>query len=215
MTANVKMITAEKPSVLKVANAALRFRPAGAERDARRPAAPGAPPRAAPGERHGQGGGWRPGRGRADEGAADEGAQLTKEQEQKLDAIFADNRQQMQALSEQERAGQGPAHPRGGARARIREMLTAELARQVRRDEPRRGPHDRGERGGAASSARRVYIMDGEKLKAREPHARHQRRHLDRDPPRRPQGRPGGGHRHLRQAERRRRGAVISPRLRL
>ena len=31
MTANVKLIIAEKPSVLKVANAALRFRPSGAE----------------------------------------------------------------------------------------------------------------------------------------------------------------------------------------
>src|SRR5690349_12935545 len=31
MTANVKMITSEKPSVLKVSNAALRFRPAGAD----------------------------------------------------------------------------------------------------------------------------------------------------------------------------------------
>src|SRR5207249_4789047 len=31
MTANVKLVTAEKPSVLKVPNAALRFRPPGAE----------------------------------------------------------------------------------------------------------------------------------------------------------------------------------------
>src|SRR2546427_10364488 len=31
MTANVKLVTAEKPSVLKVPNSALRFRPAGAE----------------------------------------------------------------------------------------------------------------------------------------------------------------------------------------
>src|ERR1043166_332671 len=40
MTANVKMITAEKPSVLKVANAALRFRPAGADATPGAPAAP-------------------------------------------------------------------------------------------------------------------------------------------------------------------------------
>src|SRR5207248_3505798 len=31
MTANVKLVYAEKPSVLKVPNAALRFRPAGAD----------------------------------------------------------------------------------------------------------------------------------------------------------------------------------------
>src|SRR5213079_2689725 len=44
MTANVKLIIAEKPSVLKVPNAALRFRPAGAE--AGGPSRPlgGAPP---------------------------------------------------------------------------------------------------------------------------------------------------------------------------
>ena len=43
MTANVKMITAEKPSVLKVANAALRFRPAGADATPGASAALGAP----------------------------------------------------------------------------------------------------------------------------------------------------------------------------
>src|SRR5256885_2700576 len=55
MTANVKMIVAEKPSVLKVPNAALRFRPAGADGG---PAAPGSAPAAGgQGERPGGGGG--------------------------------------------------------------------------------------------------------------------------------------------------------------
>ena len=52
MTANVKMIVAEKPSVLKVPNAALRFRPAGSDA-AGPPRQPGAarPPSPATGGR--------------------------------------------------------------------------------------------------------------------------------------------------------------------
>src|SRR5213596_3836267 len=41
MTANVKLVVAQKPSVLKVPNAALRFRPSGVE--ATTPAAPAGP----------------------------------------------------------------------------------------------------------------------------------------------------------------------------
>src|SRR5207249_2654350 len=55
MTANVKMITSEKPSVLKVANSALRFRPAGADAPPGASAAPAAG--SGQGERAGQGGG--------------------------------------------------------------------------------------------------------------------------------------------------------------
>src|SRR5947207_1702952 len=44
MTANVKLVVAEKPSVLKVPNAALRFRPAGAEAGGPSRPSGGAPP---------------------------------------------------------------------------------------------------------------------------------------------------------------------------
>ncbi|MBI1964357.1 MAG: efflux RND transporter periplasmic adaptor subunit [Candidatus Rokubacteria bacterium] len=44
MTANVKLVVAEKPSVLKVPNAALRFRPAGVEGPAATAPAPGRAP---------------------------------------------------------------------------------------------------------------------------------------------------------------------------
>jgi HlyD family secretion protein len=86
---------------------------------------------------------------------------LSQEQQQKLDAIFADTRQQMQALSEQERATNGP-RIREAARARIREMLTAE--QRARYDELSPG-EGRGDRGGGATTPGRVYIVDGEKLK--------------------------------------------------
>jgi len=158
MTANVKMITSEKPSVLKVANAALRFRPAGAD------ATPG--PAAAPataggqGDRSGQGGGGRPS-GEQMKERLTKALNLTKEQQQKLDAIFADTRQQMQALSEQERQAKGP-RLREAARGRIREMLTAEQRAKYDEMNPGEGRTDRG---GSASTPGRVYVMDGEKLK--------------------------------------------------
>src|ERR1700675_2185635 len=41
MTANVKLVGSEKPNVLKVSNAALRYRPPGAEAGPSAPAAPG------------------------------------------------------------------------------------------------------------------------------------------------------------------------------
>jgi HlyD family secretion protein len=162
MTANVKMITAEKPSVLKVANAALRFRPAGADATTGAPPAPGAPATGGgQAERQGQGsgGGGRPSPEQMKERLT-KALSLTPEQQQKLDAIFADSRQQMLALPEQERASKGP-RIREAARGRIREMLTAEQRAKYDEMNPGEGRGDRG----AASAPGRVYVVDGEKLK--------------------------------------------------
>src|SRR5919106_424382 len=81
MTANVKMIVAEKPSVLKIPNAALRFRPAGADGG---PATPGtgAPSTDAGGGRQGAGG--RPSLEQIRERLV-KGLGLTEEQQTKLD----------------------------------------------------------------------------------------------------------------------------------
>ena len=161
MTANVKMITSEKPSVLKVANAALRFRPAGADTP---PGAAGGPAAGgAQGERQGQsGGGGRPSAEQMKERLT-KNLNLTPEQQQKLDAIFADTRQQMMALSEQDRATKGP-RIREAARVRIREMLTPEQRARYDEMSPGEGRGDRGDRG-VASTPGRVYVVDGEKLK--------------------------------------------------
>ena len=160
MTANVKMITSEKPSVLKVANAALRFRPAGAD------ATPGAPTAPAAGgsqaERPGQGGGSGRPSGEQMKERLTKALNLTAEQQQKLDTIFADTRQQMQALPEQERQQKGP-RLREAARVRIREMLTAE--QRAKYDEMSPGESRAGGERGAVSTPGRVYIVDGEKLK--------------------------------------------------
>jgi HlyD family secretion protein len=99
MTANVKLVYAEKPSVLKVPNAALRFRPAGVE------AGPPAAGRGAPGAGPAAGG-----------AAARErlvtGLGLDAAQQKKLDAILQEARERQQ--------------PREATQARIREILSPE-----------------------------------------------------------------------------------------
>ncbi|HEY2994244.1 MAG TPA: efflux RND transporter periplasmic adaptor subunit [Methylomirabilota bacterium] len=159
MTANVKMITSEKSGVLKVPNAALRFRPAGADAAPGSAAAPAAGG-GAQGERQGQGGGGGRPSGEQMKERLTKGLGLNAEQQQKLDAIFADTRQQMQALSEQERQQKGP-RIREAARVRIREMLTPEQRAKYDEMSPGEG---RGGAGGG-STAGRVYVVDGEKLK--------------------------------------------------
>jgi len=124
MTANVKLVYAEKPSVLKVPNAALRFRPAGAD------ASPAGPAR-------GQGGAASTGPApRGDSAGAGRspgemrerlvtGLGLSAEQQKKLDPILADTRQQMRELPESERQPRA-ATVREATRAKIREILTPE-----------------------------------------------------------------------------------------
>lgn len=124
MTANVKLIVAEKPDVLKVPNAALRFRPAGL--DAGEPA----PGPAARGRAGGAGAGV------PRESGADLRARLVRElglgpdQQARLDTLLEERRRRLAELR-----GAGLADPererrareiREETRARIRAMLTPE-----------------------------------------------------------------------------------------
>ncbi|HYS16808.1 MAG TPA: efflux RND transporter periplasmic adaptor subunit [Candidatus Binatia bacterium] len=116
MTANVKLVTAEKPSVLKVPNAALRFRPAGAETAA----APGAPA---------GGGGAASGGPSSPEQIRDrlvKELKLTEEQQKKLEPILQESREQVRALQglpEPDRRARAQKI-REATRAKIREILT-------------------------------------------------------------------------------------------
>jgi HlyD family secretion protein len=144
MTANVKLVVAEKPSVLKVPNAALRFRPAGAETAAPAPSAGGG----------GQAAGGPPSSEQIRERLARE-LKLTEEQQKKLDPILQDSRQQFIAmrasgLSEPDQRSRGQKI-REGTRARIRAILTAE--QQARYDEMAGGAAGDG-RGGAGLGGR-------------------------------------------------------------
>ncbi|PYM92854.1 MAG: HlyD family secretion protein [Candidatus Rokuibacteriota bacterium] len=116
MTANVKLVTAEKPSVLKVPNSALRFRPAGAEA-----AAPGAP----------AGGGTSSGGPPTVEQIRDrlvKELKLSEDQQRKLEPILQDGREQfraLQGLPEADRRAKAQKI-REASRVRIREILTDE-----------------------------------------------------------------------------------------
>jgi HlyD family secretion protein len=138
MTANVRTVVAEKPSVLKVPNAALRFRPVGAEAGP----TPGGPPRG-PG-----GGGGRGGDDRRPSGGSGRQSlesirerlvtslKLTAEQQAKLDPILAESREQMRGLqgtSEGERRARAQ-EIREATRARIREILTPEQQARYEKD---------------------------------------------------------------------------------
>jgi len=122
MTANVKLVVAQKPSALKVPNAALRFRPAGVD-----VAAPGPP-----------GGGAAGAAPPSSEQIRDRLVKeltLSEDQQQKLEPILSDSRQQLaalQGLPEPDRRAKAQKI-REAARVRIRAILTDEQS--VRYDE--------------------------------------------------------------------------------
>ena len=163
MTANVKLVVSEKPSVLKIANAALRFRPPGADAGLAGPApGVGGPPagRSGPG---GPGGGGPGGGGpQSLEVIRDRLVKqlgLTTEQQAKLEPILQDSRRQMiglRELPEQERRARGQK-VREATRTKIRALLTP--GQQVKYDEMT--PSGPGGGGDAGGSAGRVYLLDG------------------------------------------------------
>ena len=138
MTANVKLVYDEKPNVLKVANAALRFRPPGADAGpaggagSGAGAGTGAPRGGAAGGGSGPGtGGGAAGGGNRTEALRERLVQTYKldaAQQQKLDAILQENRGQfssLQGLPEQERQAR-VQKAREATRQKIREILTIE-----------------------------------------------------------------------------------------
>ncbi|MEX2148118.1 MAG: efflux RND transporter periplasmic adaptor subunit, partial [Candidatus Rokuibacteriota bacterium] len=153
MTANVKMIVAEKPSVLKVPNAALRFRLAGAD------GAPAAAPRGQPAAGAARGGDGRGGgAGRpTPEDIRDRlvtGLTLTAEQQAKLDPILEESRQQMQTL------GAAPEAERGERAARIREASRARIRALLTPEQQQRYDRIAAER--SVATPGRVYVVDAE-----------------------------------------------------
>ncbi len=144
MTANVKLVVAQKPSVLKVANAALRFRPAGA--DAAAPVAPSGPVAA---------GGGQPSLDQVRDRLV-KALKLSDDQLTKLEPILGDSREQLRALQglpEADRRAKAQKI-REAARVRIREILTDE--QKARYDEMSGTPGGEGSRAGIAG---RVWIL--------------------------------------------------------
>ena len=120
MTANVKLVYDQKSSVLKVPNAALRFRPAGADAPAASATAGGGS--AAQPFSFGAG---RPSPEEMRERLV-KGLGLTEEQQRRLDPILRDMREQLAALSEAPEAERQQRARRifGEMRTRVREILT-------------------------------------------------------------------------------------------
>src|SRR5438128_3239853 len=150
MTANVKLVVAEKPSVLKVANASLRFRPPGEGADTAAGSRSGAA-QVAGGD--GQGGG--PAGDSQMRERLVKALNLTPEQQVKIDPILDDMRQQMIALRsaglpEQERQAK-TQRTREAMRARVREILTPE--QQTKYDE------FSGSEGSRGATAGRVWVI--------------------------------------------------------
>jgi HlyD family secretion protein len=117
MTANVKLVVAQKPDALKVPNAALRFRPAGVEAPPAGPASGGTP--------GGAPSGGPPSIEQIRERLVT-GLGLSEEQQKKLDPILQAGREQfraLQGLPEAERRSKAQKI-REAQRARIRELLT-------------------------------------------------------------------------------------------
>src|SRR3989441_723868 len=124
MTANVKLVVAEKSSVLKLPNAALRFRPAGGDAVVPSGSPGGAPASGQPSLEQTR-----------DRLVRD--LKLSADQQKKLEPILPDSRKQFMALqssglAEPDRRARGQKL-RDAARVRIREILTPE--QQTRYDE--------------------------------------------------------------------------------
>jgi len=172
MTANVRVVTEMRENVLKVPNAALRVRIAGVEPEAGAPrerlgwslipsamAQPAAPQRATsrPGGGEGRGGGMFG--AMRDRLATD--LQLTPQQLEKIDAIFAAQRGRMAELRNL------PEEERGKARDRLSAEMRAQIAEQLTPEQKTKYQQLAGEMSGRQTTRGRIYLLaDNGKPKA-------------------------------------------------
>ena len=149
MTANVRIVTDMRNDVLKVVNAALRFRPAGASND--RPVA--SRPEAAPA--NGQPGGQM----KAMRERLEKDLQLDDNQKAKLDTIYAGMREKFMALRDAPEGDRQRLAERNRTelRAQIMEMLNPEQKKKYEQIVAESG--DR--RSGGARG--RIYVLDEKK----------------------------------------------------
>lgn len=151
MTANVRIVTDTRSDVMKVPNAALRFRPAGAPTQRS-----GATETAGASRQSGA----QDGQGRGQSGAQREQLekelQLTDAQKEKLDAIYAGLREKMMAAREapQEARQKIIERNRSDMRAQIAEVLTPEQRKKYEEINAEQS----GRRG--ANTPGRVYVPD-------------------------------------------------------
>jgi HlyD family secretion protein len=149
LTANVRIVTTTRPDVLRVSNAALRFRPPGEEA----PAPAGSPPPSGPGATPFQ----RPTPPSAEEIKARlvKELKLTEEQQKKLDPILDEARSQYSGLNRvpQEQRRTAAQRIREESRVKIRALLTPE--QQAQFDQM---PQGQG-RSGSGGQSGRVWVL--------------------------------------------------------
>jgi HlyD family secretion protein len=150
MTANVRIVTDSRDSVLRVPNAALRYRPAGAaaprEAEGERQAVASAP------EEGGKGKGKGGGQALRERLVKELG--LDAEQQTKLEAIMNDTRDRIRAIATDNQAERRKQADRlrAESRARISEILNPEQRARYEAMAPGRGR--------AAVTAGRVWVLD-------------------------------------------------------
>jgi HlyD family secretion protein len=150
MTANVRIVTAQKDNVLKVANAALRFRPSGITEE-KKPADSAVPPAPTSGSPSG-------GPGQLREKLIKE-LSLDAAQQEKLAAIFDGMREKFMAARELPEAEKAKAQERN--RADIREKVSAILTPEQQKRYAEINAETQATRAGGGGSGR-VWVLDAE-----------------------------------------------------
>jgi HlyD family secretion protein len=155
MTANVRIVTATREAVLKVPNAALRFRPAGA---AETRAAGGEGDTAgaqASGDEEKGGRGGQSGDAMRNRLAAE--LSLSAEQQARLDEILRETREGVRAIPTEDKAERRRHAERLRAEARLR---IAEMLDPQQRKRYEEMTESRGSGGGRAAASGRVWVVD-------------------------------------------------------
>jgi HlyD family secretion protein len=154
MTANVRIVVDTREKALKVPNAALRFRPAGAAdaRDAAVSQGPAGAPAAETESKKGGGGQ----QAQAQRDRLTKELNLTPEQQARLDAILSDTRDRIRALAIEDKGERRRQSERlrVESRARIAEILNPEQRKRYEEMAPARAGAGRSVTGG------RVWVVD-------------------------------------------------------
>ncbi len=151
MTANVRVVTAQKDKALKVPNAALRFRPPGAAEEKKPAAVAAAAPGPASGGSGGAGGG---GLGQLRERLVAE-LKLDADQQAKLEAIFGGMREKFMAARDLPEAEKAKAQERN--RAEIREKVSAILTPEQKKRYDEMAAEAQAARSGGGSG--RIWVI--------------------------------------------------------
>jgi len=147
MTANVRIISAQKESVLKVPNAALRFRPAGAAAEEKAtPAAPTA------------GGAANAGQKLKERLIAE--LKLDADQQTKLDGVFEAMREKFAAARDLPEADRAKAMERN--RAEQREKINALLNPEQQKRYAEMAAESQANRASGSGGSGRIWVLDGD-----------------------------------------------------